>query len=206
MNIPFSESKKGKDYNDESQILIAIQETLNNNHNAFSVIVERYTPILYSLSYKLLGYSDEAEDIVQEIFLKVFASLHKFRLTSRFLPWIYTIALNHIRSFKKKRSRQKKMHLVSIDKKDTVALSDVKQVDPAEILVNKEAEKYAQKALKRLKTEYRKIFILRDLEGLSVKEVAAILNIPEGTVKTHLHRAKKQLIKELTNEDFLKPR
>lgn len=206
MEIPLSESKKGKEYDDESQILAAIQETLNNNKSAFSVIVERYTPILYSLSYKMLGYSDDAEDVVQDIFLKVFASLHKFKISSRFLPWIYTIALNHLRSFKKKRNRQKRIHLLYIDKDDSIELYDNRQGDPAQVLVDKEAEEYAQKALKRLKPEYREVFILRDLEGLSVKEVATILHIPEGTVKTHLHRAKKNLIKELTNEDFLKPR
>ena len=92
-----------------------------------------------------------------------------------------------------------------IDKEDSIELSDTRQRDPAHVLVNKEAEKYALKALKRLKPEYREVFILRSLEGLSVKEVSIILKIPEGTVKTHLHRAKKKLIKELTNEDFLKP-
>lgn len=205
VDIPLSESKKGKEHDDESRILASIQETLNNNTEAFSVIVKRYTPILYSLSYKILGYTDEAEDIVQEIFLKVFASLHKFKIENRFLPWIYTIALNHLRSFKKKRSRQQKIRLVHIDKENSAELCDTRQSDPAHLLVNKEAETYAWKALKKLKPEYREVFILRDLEGLSVKEVSTILNIPEGTVKTHLHRAKKKLIKELTSKDFLKP-
>jgi RNA polymerase sigma-70 factor, ECF subfamily len=206
VNITLPESKKEKKYCDESQILTAIQETLNNNTNAFSLIVEKYTPILYSLLYKMCGYTDEAEDLIQEIFLKVFASLHKFRISSRFLPWIYTIAVNHIRSFKKKRSRQKKIYFLYTEKESTVELQDPKQVEPVYNLIHKEAEEFALTALNRLKPEYRTVFILRELEGLSVKEVSIILHIPEGTVKTHLHRAKKKLIKELTDKEFLKPR
>ena len=203
MSLPISEIENKIKYDDESQVLTAIQGTLNENTEAFTLIVEKYTPILYSLAYKMLGFSDETEDVVQEIFIKVFASLDKFRIKSRFLPWIYTIAINYIRSYIKKRNRR--LNLVYIDKDNSVELYDNKQKDPSQILANKEAEKLALKALTRLKPEYREVFILRSLEGLSVKEVSVILQIPEGTVKTNLHRAKKKLIKMLTEQDFLKP-
>ena len=205
MNKPVSTYENRKEKEDESRIFIAINETLNGNNNSFSIIVEKYTPILYSLTYKMIGYTDEVEDIVQEIFLKVYASLHRFKLSSRFLPWIYTIAINHMRTYAKKRNKRKKINFLYLDKNDTGEIHDIKQIDPEEIFLLKEAEECAIRALSLLKAEYREVFLLRSLEGLSVKEVSSILKIPQGTVKTHLHRAKKMLIKILSDNDFLKP-
>jgi RNA polymerase sigma-70 factor, ECF subfamily len=205
LNRPVLEDKKRNKKIDESRILAAIQETLNGNNNAFSIIVQKYTPILYSLLYKMIGYSDETEDVVQEIFLKVYASLHKFKFPGRFLPWIYTIALNYTRTYIKKRNKRRKINFLYLDKNDKGEIRDIKQHDPGEILLHKEAERYAIKALSRLKPVYREVFLLRSMEGLSVKEVSSILKIPEGTVKTHLHRAKKNLIKILSDRDFMKP-
>ncbi|MBN2440472.1 MAG: RNA polymerase sigma factor [Spirochaetales bacterium] len=202
MNKSVLSLKKRENNDDESRILAAIQETLNGNTQSFAIIVEKYTPILYSLSYKMIGYSSEAEDVVQEIFLKVFASLDKFKISSRFLPWIYTIAINYLRSYLKKRNKQRKIRLLYMDKDEAIDFPDHKQVDPEQLFLRKEAEQAAIKALGRLRPEYRDVFLLRSLEGLSVKEVSSILNIPEGTVKIHLHRAKKDLIKMLSDSDF----
>jgi len=90
-------------YSDEVSDLIAIKETLGGNKETFSSIVKRYSPLLYSLSYRMLGNKEEAEEAVQKIFLRVYRSLYKFRLSDRFYPWLYTTAINWLRSKKKRR-------------------------------------------------------------------------------------------------------
>ena len=94
------------------------------------------------------------------------------------------------------------MKTVSIDTEVTTEIPDDKQKDPAKMVVLREEEEYALKALEKLRYEYREVFVLHNFEGLSGKKVAKILKIPEGTVKTYLHRAKKELINLLTLKDF----
>jgi RNA polymerase sigma-70 factor (ECF subfamily) len=182
----------------ETHILSAIHETLNGNTNSFSVIVEQYTTLFYSLAYRMLGREDEAEEAVQEIFYKVFKSIKKFSLEKRFFPWIYTIAVNHLRSIIKKTKYIKKVQAIYIEEESASQLHDSGHNDPSQNLIKREAKTLAEKALLNLKPEYREVFILREIECLSVKEVSVILKKPEGTIKTNLHRAKKMLIKFIT--------
>ncbi|MFW6139316.1 MAG: RNA polymerase sigma factor [Spirochaetota bacterium] len=184
-------------YNNENQDLLAVQETLQGNKQAFTAIVERYTPLIYSLSYRMLGNSEEAEDAVQEIFLRVYRSLSKFRLSKRFYPWMYTIALNWLRSCLKKRKKKKE----SPDLNDPKAVEYIQQKDigPQEKLEQQEGERLAQEAISMLRPEYRGVFILRHIHGFSTADVAEILHLPEGTVKTYLHRSRKALVESLKN-------
>jgi len=187
---------------DDAEDLLAIQETLRGRKQAFTTIVERYTPLLYSLSYRILGNSEEAEEAVQEIFLKVYRSLQKFRLSKRFYPWLYTIALNHIRSLLRKRKRKSWLKIIPFEEGASQGVVPAVQQGPAELVVKGEGERLALEAIHMLRPDYRDVFLLRQLEGLSVKEVAEILGIPEGTVKTYLHRARKHLIDFLTEKGW----
>lgn len=183
---------------DDAQDLIAIQNTLQGNQDAFAIIVEKYSSQLYSLAYRMLGNDEEAEEAVQEIFLKAYKSLARFRLGNRFHPWLYTIALNYLRSsLRKKRSRDR-IKILPFDESIRLDNSQSQYDNPEELLENVEGEKMAKKAIDALRAEYREVFILRQVQGLSVAEVSGILHIPEGTVKTYLHRARKKLIDFLT--------
>jgi len=194
--------KQKTDNQDEVSDIIAIQKTLQGDKEAFSEIVERYTPLIYSLSYRMLGKSDEAEEAVQEIFLRVYRSLSRFRLSDRFHPWLYTIAINWLRSRKKRRWLRNR-HEINSSQEIVSELSLHKHgKDPSEILEKKEGERVAQEAILKLNKKHRAVFILRHIEGLSSAEVSKILKIPEGTVKTHLHRAKQELVKILTEEGW----
>jgi RNA polymerase sigma factor (sigma-70 family) len=90
---------------EEASDLLAIQDTLRGNRNAFAAIVERYTPLLYSLAFRMLGRGEDAEEAVQEILLRVFRTLPRFRLDRRFHPWLYTIALNYLRTGARRQRR-----------------------------------------------------------------------------------------------------
>jgi len=182
--------------------ILAIQQSLQGKKHAFSTIIEHYTPLLYSLAYRMLGNSEEAEEAVQEIFLRVYKSLRKFRLSQRFYPWVYTIALNYLRSHLRRRWRRKKHEVLRFE--DMGSEGDIQsyEKDPSQLLEEMEGERVAQSAILTLRREYREVFVLRQIEGLSTSEVAEILKLPEGTVKTYLHRARQSLIKILTEEGW----
>jgi RNA polymerase sigma-70 factor (ECF subfamily) len=190
-----AENQKNRDAED----LWAVQATLNGNPQAFEAIIRRYTPLLYSLAYRLLDHGEEAEDAVQEILERAFRNLPRFRINQRFFPWLYTIGLNHLRSMKRRRRRRSRLKTLAETKRvlESVASEQANPVQRSEL---REGELLAQQALDSLRVAYREVFVLRQIQGLSVQEVAEILRIPEGTVKTYLHRARKEMI------DFLSRR
>jgi RNA polymerase sigma-70 factor (ECF subfamily) len=193
-----AESHKNTDALD----LWAVQSTLSGNPAAFEEIVKRYTPLLYSLAYRLLGQGEEAEDAVQEILEKAFRSLPSFRISKRFFPWLYTIGLNHLRSMERRRKRRSRLKILTTQPQRVLESVASEQGNPVRQSELKEGERLAQEALDGLRVEYREVFVLRQVQGLSVQEVAEVLQIPEGTVKTHLHRARKQIIGFLSRKGW----
>ena len=193
-----TESRK----NTDAQDLWAVQATLNGNPAAFDAVVRRYTPLLYSLAYRLLARGEEAEDAVQEIFEKAFRSIPRFKISKRFFPWLYTIGLNHLRSIERRRRRRDRLQILLAEPErllDSSASEDGNPVRQSEL---REGEKLAQEALSMLRVEYREVFVLKVIQGLTVQEVAEVLQMPEGTVKTNLHRARKQLTDFLSEKGW----
>ena len=180
---------------EEASDLLAIQETLRGNRNAFAQIVERYTPLLYSLAFRMLGRGEEAQEAVQEIFLRAYRALPRFRLERRFHPWLYTIALNYLRTVARRQRRRRGLRLVRLGEElDTVA--DRGEL-PAAAAEREDGERLAQEALAGLPPLYREVFLLREVEGLGVRDTAEALGVPEGTVKVRLHRARQELVRRL---------
>ncbi len=185
-----AEHQKFKDAED----LWAVQATLKGNPAAFETIVRRYTPVLYSLAFRMLGRGEEAEDAVQEILEKAYKNLPGFRINKRFFPWLYTIGVNHLRSLERRRRRRSRLKIVSSQSERILESIASEQGNPVRQSELREGERLAQKALETLRVEYREVFILRQIQNLSVQEVSEVLGIPEGTVKTYLHRARKGMI------------
>ena len=182
---------------EDTQDLLAIQETLRGDRRAFDGVVRRYTPVLYSLAYRLLGVHEEAEEAVQEIFLHAFQALPQFRLGRRFHPWLYTIALNYLRTRSRRNRRRAALRVRPLDEARDVPAAPAAGADPAGEVERTAAERLAQQALEGLPSRYREVFVLRQIEGLAVREVAEILGLPEGTVKSFLHRGRALLVARL---------
>lgn len=178
---------------DDADDLQAINETLQGSSDAFGRIVDRYTPVIYSLAIRYLSDAEDAEDATQEVLTKAFESLRRFSLGKRFYPWLYTIAVNHLKFVRGRAARRFSKYALSYE--DRVSNDEIDQPlhDPVRDLDRKEGEALVRRALDRLPSKYRDILILRQFEELSVAEVAEILDMPEGTVKTNLHRARKAL-------------
>lgn len=183
---------------DEQEIKLA-QE---GDRQAFDRIVKRYTPLLYSLCFRMLGDQNEAEDAAQEIFLKAYRSLSSFDPSRRFYSWIYTIAVNHLRSLHRKRDRRPASPVSYEEARNESVRRDRNQTSPDTAVIRAEGEHLAQQALDRLETKYREVFVLRVIEEFSVHDTARILDIPENTVKTHLRRAREQMLEELKKKGW----
>lgn len=186
------------DYSDEHEIRLVQQ----GQTGAFERIVRRYTPVLYSLSYRMLGDPEAAEDAVQEVFLKAYRALHSFDPSRRFYSWIYTIAVNHLRTLNRKTQHTPPPDVPYEEHFQESVRQDSRYTAPDRRAVQREGERLAQTALNRIDQKYREVFVLRSIEGLSVKETARSLGIPANTVKTYLRRAREKLIEEMKNVEW----
>jgi RNA polymerase sigma-70 factor (ECF subfamily) len=180
---------------EDQQDIAIIHRTLQEDRNAFRALVEKYTPIFYSLIIKMNADSnrERAEDALQEIFLKIFAALDSFNPHRRFYPWAYTIAINHLRSQGRRKDPSLGKANISYDEEWTGIEAVPHYPSPEQQLINNETQVLVDKALGQIKPVYREVFVLRLMQGLSVTDTARILRLPEGTVKTYLFRAKKEI-------------
>jgi len=174
---------------DEQQLIRQVQ--IDGSHDAFRILVERYMKQAYNVAFGYVNDHDDAEDIAQESFVRVFRSIQSFRGDAVFGTWLYRIvsnlAMNHIRNHKHAASRETRLS------PDAAGDSGAH----AEMIDRQQAQDSIERALHQLPTLQRATVILRHINGLSTKQVSAILQCSEGTVKTHLHRGLKKLKSKL---------
>lgn len=156
---------------------------------AFEVLVRRHQKTIFNLLYRMLGDYDEAAEISQEAFLSAYRSIGQFRGDANFSTWLYRIALNHAST--RRRSLAKwQQRTVPIETTESISERDV---DPAENVEQKEIQEQVQKALNGLEPDDAAIILLKDLQDVPYEEVARVLAVPVGTVKSRLHRARRAL-------------
>jgi RNA polymerase sigma-70 factor, ECF subfamily len=167
----------------------------------FARMVDAYSGVIYRLAVKMLDNSQDAEDALQETFLKAFKALPNFDGRSSLSTWLYRIATNEALMLLRKR----KVQFVSIDEPletDEAAQEPLEIVDfcclPEVELLSAEARRNLDQAIERLSPNLRIVFLLRDIEGLSTQEVAQVLNLSETAVKTRLSRARLNLREQLS--------
>ena len=180
-----------------------VEESIKNDDEAFTEIIERYQRKVYSIAYKHCYNAETSYDLSQEIFAKVYLNLVKFDMAYRFSTWIIRIATNHSIDF----LRKKKLKTVSYettfkdldDQFSELPIPD-NSYNPEVIWEENEQKEKLMEGIKQLPETYREIIILRHYEELSYKEIAAVLKLPIGTVMTYLHRARK-LLKDVFFEE-----
>jgi RNA polymerase sigma-70 factor, ECF subfamily len=155
----------------------------------FEVLVRRYQKRIFNLIYRVVGDYEEAAEVSQEVFLAAYRSVRQFRGDASFSTWLYRIAINHA-STRRKSMLDRQRRTVSIDVTDT--LSDYRH-DPGHAVEQKESQERVQQALNSLEPGDALIILLRDLQDVPYEEVAHILDVPVGTVKSRLHRARQAL-------------
>lgn len=183
------ESQNNKKEYPESALIDQIRD---GNHSAFSEIIRRYESKIATTVYGILGQSQEAEDVGQEVFIRFFKSINYFKGESELGTYLTRIAINlSINELK----RRKRRRFISIDdwiKTDSNAITENSEVDKIE------KKELVQKALSSLELKFKSVVVLRLINGYSTVETAKILNIPIGTVLSRLSRAQRKMKKILT--------
>jgi RNA polymerase sigma-70 factor (ECF subfamily) len=197
---------------DESAL---IDRCLSGDDVAFDEIVERYQDMVFNLSYRLLGRHEEAVDLTQEVFLQVYRKLATFRRDAALRTWIYRIVINRAKN--RQRWWKRRMgemtaipieeaeasgRLASSGKWGSSAPANGAQIPPDEALERKEIGQILRRAIDRLPFDHRTILLLKEIEGLSYEEIGTTLDLPLGTVKSRLARARKSLRDDLDPELF----
>lgn len=171
--------------------------------SAFESLVRKYEKLVSTCAYSIVGNTEDALDVSQETFLKVYKSIGSFKGESEFSTWIYRIAKNTALDF----VRRRKQNTVSIDssgeENEGFDIADESEsASPEKKVLQKEKVQILRKAIDALSEEHREIIILRDMNDYSYEAIAESLGIETGTVKSRLFRAREQLRKILLKENY----
>lgn len=178
-----------------------IEDCLAGNSAAFGELVSRHQDRLYNTVLRLLDNPDNARDVVQEAFLHAYQSLHSFKGDSRFFTWMYRIAVNAAISFKRKRRLVLRLQPTA-DGTGAIDPLDANEANrPGYAMEMAEQEKRVHDGLARLSAEHRSVLVLKDMEGMKYEEMAEILQVPVGTIRSRLHRARLDLRDILLNQE-----
>jgi RNA polymerase sigma-70 factor (ECF subfamily) len=165
---------------------------------AFAELVSLHQGLVYNLALRLLGEPEEARDLAQDVFLKVYRMLGSFRGQSALRTWIYRIVVNESRNRQRwwrRRRRERSLPLEALPPADSAQLlaEETGETSPYEAVRRRERSARVQAALQGLSFEHRAVLLLREVEEMSCDEIAAALGLPEGTVKSRLSRAREAL-------------
>jgi len=191
--------KKDFSSSNEEDIRI-VKLVLGGDKEAFTQIVMKYKDIIFNLALRMLGNVTDAEDATQEIFIKCYTRLNTFNLSHKFYSWLYTIAVNLCKDKLKSKENIEKTRTLSLDtvatQTEAEMLKEIAKYESTtdkEVLARIERQQIINKMLNLLPAEYRTVFYLRYIDNYSLQEIAEMLQLPLGTVKTYLHRGRKIL-------------
>ena len=178
-----------------------VKGCLAGDHGAWDSIVRQYNQRIYNLAYRFTGRFDEAEDLTQEVFLKVYRTLNSYRSESGALvTWIVRVGRNniidHYRKFKTERTHTDSLE-VEYEKAEE---NPARYANPAQALEQRELSERVHQALLRISEDLREAVILRDLEEFTYEEIASMLDLPLGTVKSRINRGRAALARLLKKE------
>jgi RNA polymerase sigma-70 factor (ECF subfamily) len=181
------------DDSSDSELILRVRK---GDGSAYRPLVERYQQRIHAMVYGMVRDAEEARDITQNAFIKAYQNLASFRIESSFYTWLYRIAMNlaidHTRKNRRRKTTGFDEAVASRDEDGTIL--DLHQSDsPQKALQRKELHDRIFRALDELSEDQREVILLREVEGLSYKEIADAMGIPEGTVMSRLFYARKRM-------------
>ena len=171
-----------------------IKRVKNGKKNDFSPLVKRYKDAIFYFILRMVQNEEDAVDLTQESFIKAFNNISKFKEEYSFKNWLFTIASHRTIDFIRKKKQMKESDLLEKDISEPY-------VSPVDTLIKDERMKKLAEEIELLPENYRMVILLKHKENLKIEEIAEIMNIPPGTVKVWLHRARAQLRKKLLKKD-----
>ncbi|NMB95342.1 MAG: sigma-70 family RNA polymerase sigma factor [Clostridiaceae bacterium] len=197
----------------ETKENVLIEKSKKGDINAFEKLIETYQKKVFNIAFGMLNNYDDANDVAQEVFIRIYKSIKNFKGESSFSTWLYRITTNACLDELRKR---KNKNVVSIDEDILFEEGEVTRqiVDdsptPDIIAEQKELREIVNDAIAQLSEEHRTVIMLRELQGFSYEEISNIINCPQGTVKSRINRARsalKNILKskrELYDKDYVK--
>lgn len=182
-----------------------IERAQQQDESAFDQIVELYADKLYNYIVRMLGNSQDAEDVLQEVFLRAYQGLPQFDGRASLSTWLFRIATNLC--IDHYRAQERRVKTVSIyrecaddseDKNEEWEFPDTQTPDPMQAVLDKELQEVIERAVQELSPKLKTILLMYDVEGLSYEEIAQALGIKMGTVKSRLHLARTEIRKKVS--------
>lgn len=175
---------------------LLIDELREGDMAALAILVEKYKRLVYRVAVQITKNHEDANDVMQDTFLKVYESIHSFRKDAAFETWLYRIVVNHATNLVKRRERRRESPLSGTSEMeihpDLTRATDLAN-NPHLNLERKERQRWVTQAVNSLPLKQRTVVILHEFEGLTHPEIASILNCSEGTVRSRLHYARHKL-------------
>ena len=174
--------------------LVAREET------AFTELVTLYQGRVYALTFRMLGRREEARDVTQEVFVQVFRAIESFRGDAKLSTWLFRVAINLCKNRMKYHARRSASahqeldavaETASLGRAEGVSVGSVER--PDELVEGLQLEAVVRRAIDQVDAEFRRLVVLRDVEGLSYEEIAEVTGLARGTVKSRIHRGRAQL-------------
>lgn len=163
---------------------------------AFEQLIESYQRKIFNIALRMLGNHDDANDLAQEVLIRIYKSIKSFKEQSSFSTWIYRITTNVCLDEIRKRKNKKTISLdeeIKLDDGDIKRQIESDEPSPEDMAEKHELKRIVNDAIAMLSDEHRVAIILRDMQGLSYEEIAEALKLPEGTVKSRINRARQSL-------------
>lgn len=179
----------------ESQQLARLRR---RDERAFREFVREHQERVYRLCQQILTNSAEAEDVAQEVFVTVFKSIDRFRGDSKLSTWVHRIAVNHCKNRIRYLARRKQQKQEQAQEEH---LTDSTASSPDERVIRRQGESELVRLLRRLPEDFRIVVVLRDVQGFSYEEICHVTGLPEGTIKSRLHRGRGTLRTMLEETD-----
>ncbi|MCK4892732.1 MAG: sigma-70 family RNA polymerase sigma factor [Calditrichia bacterium] len=164
---------------------------------AYDILVRRYKDQLLNFVYRFVGNRSDAEDIVQETFLRVYKNKHMYKEIAKFSTWVYTIAGNLAKTELRRRKRHKIFSVSNFVNEERDYDIPDREHSPEKKVDSAIQEEIIQKAIEKLPAKFKEVIILRDIQGFAYEEISQILNIPLGTVKSRVNRGRLKLQEDL---------
>lgn len=172
-----------------------VELTKSGQKKAFEILIMRWQDSIYTLCFRKLSHQEQSEELTQEIFLAAYRHIPSFRNESKFSTWLFQIAINRCKNHHGYRSRRKHGQHEPLEGTHPDLIREFPDQNPSAVqqIHKKEQSEILQEALNHIDDKYREVLVLFDIQGLPQNEIATILNLPIGTIKSRIHRARNEL-------------
>ncbi len=190
------DSKKNNFLYSDEQLMSLFQ---SGDENAYIELVNRYKNKLINFIFNYLGDIESSEDVVQETMIKLYQKKHYYKEIAKFSTWLYTISKNLANTELRKRKQRKTTFLSQFSKDDKFYELPSKDPEVGQEIQTEIVNKIIRAAVNKLSEKFKIVIVLRDIQGLSYEDISEIINVPIGTVKSRINRARLNLQVELKN-------